>query len=63
MPTARQNDWIWFFDTLIRVRDFIGTPVDEMVPPVDCNFSFVAKFDLLGNLQQMVFLKIKGRQT
>ena len=61
MPTARQNDWIWFFDTLIRVRDFIGAPVDEMVPPVDCNFSFVAKFDLLGNLQQMVFLKIKGR--
>ena len=61
MPTAEQRDWLWFFDTLIRMRDFLGTPTDETVPPVDCNFNFVAKFDLSGNLQKMVFLKIKGR--
>ena len=58
-----QSGWIWLFDTMIWVRDFWGTPAEERLPPMDYMFNFVARFDLSGNLQNIYFLNIAGRNS
>ena len=53
--------WLWFFDTMIRMSDFINTPASTWRPPYTSRFNFFTKMDLDGNVLNTIYMQCQDR--
>ena len=57
------SSWLWFFDTMIRARDFLSTPAANWRPPYTSSFNFFTKMDLDGNVLNTIYMQCQDRAS